>query len=63
MKRLTALVLALGFTGCAHKPMTNAQLARSAATVGAAVVVTSVLVYAEYRDAGPATTSAALPPK
>ena len=56
------VLLALGFTGCAHKPMTNAQLARSAATVGAAVVVTSVLVYAEYRDAPP-TTSAALPPK
>ncbi|HEY5925506.1 MAG TPA: hypothetical protein VIV11_27665 [Kofleriaceae bacterium] len=67
MNRVVPLVLALGLTGCAHKPMTNAQLARSAATVGAAVVLTSALVYAEYRDSGPteasARTTAALPPK
>ena len=57
---------ALAFTGCAHTQMTNAQLARSAATVSAAVIITSAIVYAEYRSASPPDlpqTSTALPPK
>jgi len=66
MKRLALCVLALGLAGCAHKQLTNAQLARSAATVGAAVVITSAIVYAEYRSASapdlPQPTTA-LPPK
>ena len=65
---LGALVLVLGSSACAHRPMTNPQLARSVASVGAAVIITSVIVYAEHRDADlsnrlPDTTAAALPPK
>jgi hypothetical protein len=67
MKRLLVCVLALSFTGCAHKQMTNGQLARSAATVGAAVVITSAIIYAEYRSSTapelPQTTPSALPPR
>jgi len=62
-----ALVLALGIPGCAHKPVSNDNLARSAVTVGAAVLITSALVYAEYHsqsagDVG-GQTAAALPPQ
>jgi hypothetical protein len=62
-----ALVLALGIPGCAHKPISNDNLARSAVTVGAAVLITGALVYAEYRSqstgdvGGP--SAAALPPQ
>jgi hypothetical protein len=66
MKRLIPVVLALGFTGCAHgKSMTNQQLARGALGVGAAVLITGAIVYAEYRSSPPElpTTSTALPPK
>ena len=67
MKRLLLCVLAFGFTGCAHRQLTNGQLARSAATVGAAVVITSAIVYAEYRSATapelPQTSPTALPPR
>ena len=68
MKSLAiALVLALGIPGCAHKPVSNDNLARSAVTVGAAVLITGALVYAEYHqqsagDVGGAT-AAALPPQ
>ena len=62
-----ALVLALGSPGCAHKPVSNDNLARSAVTVGAAVLITGALVYAEYHsqsagDVG-GQTAAALPPQ
>jgi hypothetical protein len=66
MKRVIPVVLALGFAGCAHHTsMTNQQLTRSALGVGAAVLITSAIVYAEYRSSPPElpTTSAALPPK
>jgi hypothetical protein len=63
MKRCIPLLFALG---CAHKPMTNHQLARSTAAVGAAVLITSAIVYAEYSAPPPdlsAPSAAALPPK
>ena len=62
-----ALVLALGIPGCAHKPASNGTLASSVVTVGAAVLITSAIVYAEYHSpsggdvSGP--TAAALPPQ
>ena len=67
MRPLTALALVAALAaGCAHKPMTNQQLARSATAVGAAVIITSAIVYAEYRSATPPNlgpTTSALPPK
>jgi hypothetical protein len=66
MKPLIPLATALGLAGCAHKSMSNPQLARSALGVGAAVLITGAIVYSEYRSSPPElppTTSAALPPK
>ena len=66
MKSLIALSIPVLFAlGCAHKPMTNAQFARSTAAVSAAVLITSAVVYAEYRSSPPELSahSAALPPK
>ena len=67
MKSLAiAIVVALGLPGCAHKPVSNSNLARSAVTVGAAVLITSAIVYAEAHSLssgdinGP--SAAALPP-
>ena len=62
-----SVLLALGLAGCAHKPMTNQQLARGAVSVGAAVLITGAIVYAEYRSASapelPQSSTTALPPK
>jgi hypothetical protein len=64
---MKALIPVLFAFGCAHTPMTNAQFARSSAAVGAAVLITSAVVYAEYRSSsapelsGP--SAVALPPK
>jgi len=64
---IPSILLALGLAGCAsHKPMTNQQLARGAVSVGAAVLITSAIVYAEYRSSPPElpqSTTTALPPK
>ena len=61
-----SVALAASITGCAHKQMSNSELARSTVMVGAAVVITGAVVYAEYRSQSgpelPNTTSAALPP-
>ena len=68
MKSLAiVLVVALGIPGCAHKPVSNSNLARSAVTVGAAVLITSAIVFAEAHSQssgdinGP--SAAALPPQ
>ena len=63
---IPSILFALGLAGCAHKPMTNQQLARGAVSVGAAVLITSAIVYAEYRSSPPElpqSTTTALPPK
>jgi len=63
MKRFIALVslsAALATTGCAHKQLTNAQVAKYAVTGGTSVVLVGLWLLAGARQ--PTTPTNALPP-
>lgn len=65
MKRVLALVtlaaLAVGPTGCAHKQLSNQQVAKYTVTGGAAVLAVGVALYFGYRQTVDASAQSTYP--
>ena len=48
---MKALAILVALAGCVKQPMTKRNVARSAVSVGTAVLITTAIVIAEMRDA------------